>query len=142
MDVTPLIPEGRQIVQGYADGHFKVSQVVFDGPVLVMPERTEVWPIGWTSGADEAALLEALDLASLEALFQAEGTFDILLIGCGRKQVFIRPDLRRSIRERGPVVEMMDTGAACRTYNLLLAEERRVAAALLPIPSLPGGAAP
>jgi uncharacterized protein len=64
------------------------------------------------------------------------------LIGCGRKQVFIRPDVRRSIRERGPVVEMMDTGAACRTYNLLLAEERRVAAALLPIPSLPGGAAP
>lgn len=142
MDVTPLIPEGRQIVQGYADGHFKVNQLVYEGPVLVMPERTETWSIGWVSGADEASLLNTLDLASLAVLFEAEGLFDILLIGCGRKQVFIRPDVRRAIRERGPVVEMMDTGAACRTYNLLLAEERRVAAALLPIPSPSVGAAP
>jgi uncharacterized protein len=142
MDVTPLIPEGRQIVQGYADGHFMVSQVVYDGPVIVMPEQTVAWPIAWTSDSDETALLGAFDIASLEALFQIDGTFDILLIGCGRKQVFIRPDVRQSIRDKGPVVEMMDTGAACRTYNLLLAEERRVAAALLPIPNLKSRPAP
>lgn len=141
MDVTPLIPEGRQIVQGYSNGHFKVNQVIYEGPVLVMPERTETWSIGWVSGADEASLLNTLHLESLAALFEPQGPFDILLIGCGRKQVFIRPDVRQAIRERGPVVEMMDTGAACRTYNLLLAEERRVAAALLPIPDLPVGAA-
>lgn len=127
MDVTPLVPEGVQLIHGYGDGGFRIAQVFHHGPVLVMPETTVPWPV------DPATALAPLQPASLEPILGAETDFDILLVGTGPTQVFIPPAVRQQIRERGPVTEMMDTGAACRTFNLLLAEGRRVAAALLPV---------
>jgi uncharacterized protein len=59
---------------------------------------------------------------------------DLLLFGQGRRMALISPALRQGIRAVGIVVEPMDTGAACRTYNVLMAEGRRVAAALIPVP--------
>lgn len=127
MDVTPLVPVGVQMIHGYGDGRFRIAEAVVDGPVLVMPEVTVPWPV-------EADFdLATLDPETLNPILRADPSFDILLIGCGARQVFLPPTLRQSIRDHGPVVEMMDTGAACRTFNLLLAEARRVAAALLPV---------
>ena len=60
------------------------------------------------------------------------GGIEILLIGCGRRMVPLPKVLREELRAAGIVADAMDTGAACRTYNILLAEDRRVAAALLP----------
>ncbi len=127
MDVTPLVPEGVQIIQGYGDGGFRIVQTFHRGPVLVMLETTLAWPV------EPSAALAPLDPATLEPILAAQPGFDILLIGTGATQVFIPPAIRQHIRGRGPVAEMMDTGAACRTFNLLLAEGRRVAAALLPV---------
>lgn len=127
MDVTPLVPEGVQIIQGYGDGGFRIAQVLHLGPVLVMPEATVPWAV------EPATALAPLQLETLEPILAAAAGFDILLIGTGPVQVFIPPAVRQRIRERGPVAEMMDTGAACRTFNVLLAEGRRVAAALLPV---------
>lgn len=127
MDVTPLVPVGVQMIHGYGDGRFRIAEAVLDGPVLVMPEATVPWPVA--VDLDPATL----DPDTLSPILRADPPFDILLIGCGAKQVFLPPALRQRIRDRGPVVEMMDTGAACRTFNLLLAEARRVAAALLPV---------
>lgn len=127
MDVTPLVPEGVQIIHGYGDGGFRIAQVHHLGPVLVMPQATLSWPV-----RPESAFAP-LDLGGLEPILAADEAFDILLLGTGRSQIFVPPAVRREIRERGPVAEMMDTGAACRTFNLLLAEGRRVAAALLPV---------
>lgn len=127
MDVTPLVPEGVQLIQSYGDGAFRIAQAVHRGPVLVMPEATVPWAVS------PATALAPLVPATLEPVLGAEPGFDILLIGTGPTQVFIPPALRQQIRSRGPVAEMMDTGAACRTFNLLLAEGRRVAAALLPV---------
>ena len=56
----------------------------------------------------------------------------ILLLGCGRQMLPVPSALREELRAHGVVIDAMDTGAACRTYNVLLAEDRRVAAALLP----------
>lgn len=126
MDVTPLVPEGVQIIQGYGDGGFRIAQVFHRGPVLVMPETTVPWAVV------PATALDPFDPEALEPIFSADGRFDILLIGTGATQVFIPPAVRQHIRSRGPVAELMDSGAACRTFNLLLAEGRRVAAALLP----------
>ncbi len=127
MDVTPLVPEGVQIIHGYGDGAFRIAQIVHHGPVLVMPEMTIPWAV------EAGNALDPVDLATLEPILSAGSRFDILLIGTGVRQVFVPPAVRQAIRERGPVVEMMDTGAACRTFNVLLAEGRRVAAALLPV---------
>ena len=127
VDITPMVAQGVQIIHGYGDGKFRVGDVSHAGPVLVRPENTQPWDV-----SVEAALAE-LDLATLAPILEVEQTYDILLIGTGTKQVFLPPAKRREIREKGPVAEVMDTGAACRTFNLLLAEGRRVAAALLPV---------
>jgi uncharacterized protein len=61
------------------------------------------------------------------------GSVNLLLIGCGPRMAMIPAALRASLRAKGVVIEPMDTGAACRTYNVLMAEGRLVAAALIPV---------
>ena len=73
---------------------------------------------------------EGVSIASLEA---ALGGIDILLVGCGPRFAPPPDVLRAGLKARGIALEWMDTGAACRTFNVLLAEERRVAAALIAI---------
>jgi uncharacterized protein len=65
----------------------------------------------------------------------ARGDIEILLLGCGARMGTVPFALRKGLRASGIVVDAMDTGAACRTYNVLLAEERRVAAALIKLKS-------
>jgi uncharacterized protein len=120
MEVTPLIPAGRQVIESYGTAGFRVSGVAHPGSILVFAEETLVWPV--SSLADVAA-------ESFTPVF--ERGVEILLLGCGRQILPVPAALRQALRARGVVVEPMDTGAACRTYNILLAEERRVAAALI-----------
>jgi uncharacterized protein len=126
MDLTPLIPAGRQIVESYGGGRFRVSGHVFEGSILVLADRTTAWPV-----ADIASLTPE----SLGAVAEAAraGAIDLLLVGCGARMAPLPPGLRQALREIGVVMEPMDTGAACRTYNVLMAEGRRVAAALIAI---------
>lgn len=91
-----------------------------------MRERTELWPV---DNADDVTL------ASLETVV-AEARrlpIDILLIGSGAGPALFPTALRAELRTFGMVLEWMDTGAACRTFNILLAEERRIAAALIAV---------
>jgi len=60
------------------------------------------------------------------------GRVEILLLGLGRSTSAVPAALRTALRTAGIALEAMDTGAACRTYNVLVAEDRRVAAALIP----------
>lgn len=124
MDITPLVPLGRQIIQGYANGRFRVSSVVYDGAVIVFPESTQNWAF-----TETMAELTADDFAPLIA---AADQLDVVLVGCGAALRGMPLVLRQALKDRGITVEFMDTGAACRTYNVLMAEGRRVAAALLP----------
>jgi uncharacterized protein len=126
MDVTPLVPAGRQIIESYGDGRFRVSGTLFTGSILVFAERTIAWPV-----ADFAQLTAA----SLEPLHAAgtAGLVDVVLLGCGVRMGLVPDRLRAALRAAGIVLEPMDTGAACRTYNVLAAEGRRVAAALIAV---------
>ena len=126
MDLTPLIPAGRQIVESYGGGRFRVSGRVFEGSVLVLSDRTSTWPVA------DAASMTVEGLAAVADAARA-GTIDLLLVGCGARMAPLPPGLRQAFRELGVVMEPMDTGAACRTYNVLMAEGRRVAAALIAI---------
>ena len=127
MDVTPLIPAGRQLVESYGDGRFRIGGRVFDGSVIVFSDRTLAWPVGEASAATVESLAEV-------AAAGQDGTVDLLLIGCGQRTALIPGAVRQSLRDSGVVTEVMDTGAACRTYNVLAAEGRRVAAALIAVP--------
>jgi uncharacterized protein len=119
MDLTPLIPVGRQIIERYSADGFQVSGLVYAGPVLVFTDRTMPWENPAVSAAGLAPVVE-------------HGGVELVLIGFGKRGVPVAPALRAALKAHGIGLEAMDTGAACRTYNLLLAEDRLVAAALLP----------
>ncbi len=123
-DITPMIPSDRQVIDGYGEGQFCVSGQWRAGALIVLPDRT----LPWT--ATEAGSLTAADFAAVVA---AEPKVELLLLGTGPAMKLVSKALRQELRERGIVVELMDSRAACRTYNVLLAEGRRVAAALLPV---------
>jgi uncharacterized protein len=127
MDLTPLIPAGRQIVESYGDGRFRVSGRIFEGSILVLTDHTVPWPV------TEVASMTIEDLAVVAEAARAGG-IDLLLVGCGARMVPLPAALRQAFRTLGVVMEPMDTGAACRTYNVLMAEGRRVAAALIALP--------
>ncbi|MFO1075739.1 MAG: Mth938-like domain-containing protein [Geminicoccaceae bacterium] len=120
---TPRLAPDRQVVQGYRGGGFTVSGVRHQGSLLVLPERVLPWPVAALAELTEASLAPLRDLKP-----------DILVLGTGAAFGLIDPELRAAVRAWGPVIEAMATPAACRTYNLLLAEERRVAAALIALP--------
>ncbi|MGH6969272.1 MAG: Mth938-like domain-containing protein [Stellaceae bacterium] len=120
-DITPLIPVGRQVVDSYGRNGFHVGGVTYEGAILVTAEATIAWNVG---------ALSDVTFDSLSPLF-GRG-IEILLLGCGARLAPVPAALRAGLKSKGMVVDAMDTGAACRTYNVLLAEERRVAAALLP----------
>lgn len=125
MDVTPLIREGQQIIQSYAAGTFRISGISFDYAVIVMPSRT----IQWNNAPQE---IENLHLNNFEELFDKANDIDVVLLGCGNKMEFIPSTLRLELSAKSLPLDIMDTGAACRTYNVLMAEGRRVAALLMP----------
>ena len=77
--------------------------------------------------------IDNLSAASFSAILQRNLTIEILLIGCGAGAKLIKPNLLVELKNAGITVEPMDTGAACRTFNVLIAEDRRVAAALIPV---------
>jgi uncharacterized protein len=115
-------PPARQLIQGYAAGGFRIAGVRHEGSVLVLPERTLAWPV---------AAPEQVTAKSLAPIAAAEPAVEILLFGLGPRFAMAAPELRAALRATGIVVEAMDTAAACRTYNLLVSEDRRVAAALI-----------
>lgn len=124
MDITPAIPEGRQVVQSYGDGLFRISGFVWKQPVLITPQWSAPWAV---------ESLETITLDSFTPLLDASPSIEIVLIGCGPRMALISPILRAALKERGIMSDLMDSGAACRTYNVLMAEDRRVAAAVLPV---------
>ncbi len=126
-DITPLVPVGAQIIQSYGPEGFRVSGTVFEGAVLVRPDRTQPW-----LGPEAAGLSDGVKEMDMAALSAELGEIDVLLLGCGVKGVFVPPSCRAELGREGLPVEAMSTGAACRTFNVLMAEGRRVAALLIP----------
>lgn len=124
IDITVRPAAGRQIVERYGGGGFTVSGVRHMGSVLIFPERTVTWPI---SGAG------AIDAVSLAPVTAREPRPRILVVGCGRSFASRPEGLDIAMREAGIGIEWMDTGAACRTFNVLLLEDREVAAALIAV---------
>lgn len=123
-DITPLVPEGRQVILSYGGGGFRIAGASHIGSVLVLPGRTRAWPV--------TAMAELM-VETLAPLWEEGAAVEVLLIGTGPRTVLLPPPLRAALKERGIVADVMATGAACRTFNVLLAEDRRVAAALMAV---------
>jgi uncharacterized protein len=117
-DVTPRIAAGAPVIQSYSAEGFQIGGRGYKGAVLV------------TGGT-----VTELQLDTIEALTEAQldtGDISYLIIGCGTKAQLPPRQVIESLKKRGIVVEPMTTAAACRTHNVLLAEERRFASLLMP----------
>jgi uncharacterized protein len=104
---------------------FRIAGRLHQGSVLVFRERTLPWPVTELAGAT---------IESLGPIVAERPPVDVLVLGCGVRFTPPPPDLRAALKAAGVALEWMDTGAACRTFNVLLAEERRAAAALIAVP--------
>jgi uncharacterized protein len=126
VEITALQPsQDRQILQAYGKGGFRVSDVQWPGAVIVFPTRTVSWNV---------KTLADLTLEAFAPVGEAsDPPIDLLLIGSGPRMALLPSKLQAALRAMGFGIDVMETGAACRTYNVLIGEERRVAAALLPL---------
>jgi uncharacterized protein len=110
------------LIRGYAQGEVHIGAQVARAPCIVSADRLILdWAVR------DVATLTAADLAPIFALQP-----DVVLLGTGPKQTFPAGTVRQAFATRNVGLEVMDLGAACRTYNILVQEERRVAAVLFP----------
>lgn len=128
--MSPGTGGGRQAVEpvlidAYGDYGFRLGGRRHEGSLLLVDEEARRWGI---TRADD------LDSAALDGLIAAIAGAQILLLGTGVRLVPLAPVLRARLEALRIGVEAMDTGAACRTFNILRAEGRKVAAALIAVP--------
>lgn len=117
MRLTPVTYDTAQPIAGYGPGFFRIGPNLMRGACLVTP-----WDAGpWGGFGDTAG---PLALA---------GRIDVLFVGTGAEIAHAPDDFRRVIEDAGIGVEVMNSPAACRTYNVILGEGRRIAVALLPV---------
>ena len=122
-DPAPIIGAARPLIESYGAGGFRIGGVRIEGSVLV--SSAGVWP--W-SVADPVAA----SVSSLSDLVDG-GDVEILLLGCGPGMAPMPAALRATLAARRIRLEPMTTGAACRTFNVLVAERRPVGAALIAV---------
>jgi len=125
MDITPLVGSQTQIIQSYGDHGFVVSGAKYQSSIIVMPDKTLEWPM------IDTAAITINDLKWQHFAPLSNDDIDILLLGTGDHFAFASPHLRQELSAQNISIDTMDNGAACRTYNVLVAEGRRVAAALM-----------
>jgi uncharacterized protein len=115
---------GRYQIDAFGAGGFRFAEMSHRGSILATPAGIRIWPVACFADITPEALQPVVDEA--EAI-------EFLLIGTGTEIAFIPHAWRDHLRAHGITVEGMTTGAAARTYNVLVAENRRVAAALIAV---------
>jgi uncharacterized protein len=111
-------------IEAYGNGGFRFAGMSHKGSILCLPSGIQAWPV---------ATLADVTPESLAAIRSETARLTFLLFGMGRSVAAPSAEVRRWLAEAGIGLEPMDTGAAARTYNVLLAEGRVVAAALIAV---------
>jgi uncharacterized protein len=121
---APHLPRSAPI-EAYGNGGFRFDEMSHRGSLLCLPDSMWAWPV---------TTPQQIDRYSLERVFEKANSIDTLLIGTGN-DVWLPPnDLREALRRLHVGIDTMQTGPAIRTYNIMLGERRRVAAALIAVP--------
>ena len=115
---------GRYPIDAYGNGGFRFAEMSHRGSILALPSGIKAWDV--TAIADVGP-------DSLAPLVAEAGAIDFVLVGTGLDIAPLPEPARRRLREAGIRVDLMQTGAAARTYNILLGENRKVAAALIAV---------
>jgi uncharacterized protein len=117
MRLTEVTYDNAAPVDGYGPGFFRIAGDVVQGHILLLPNQTLAW-----GGTDDH-----------ETILNAANDIDVLFIGTGPEIAHIPDEMRAKLDAAGIGVELMSTPTACRTYNVLLSEGRRIGAALLAV---------
>ncbi len=111
-------------IDAYGGGGFRFAGRRHEGSLLILPDAVRDWPVTEIVG---------LSAEDLDSVIEIASQIDLLLIGTGKAIARPPSAVIAALEEQGIGAEFMDTGAACRTYNVLLAEQRRIAAALIAV---------
>jgi uncharacterized protein len=120
-DQNPFFPE-RTPIDAYGGGGFRFAEMSHRGSLLILPDGVYGWP---------PAAFDELTPESFARILGQSKEIDFLLLGTGAQRLTPPPEISHAFLAAGIGLEIMDTGAACRTFNVLLQESRAVAAALL-----------
>ena len=122
-DDAPHLPQQAPL-DAYGNGGFRFAGMSHRGSILCLPDGIWAWPVKDVT---------ELTLAALEPVFARCEGLDVFLIGAGREPWSLPERLRARFRELPVSVDCLATGPAVRTYNILLAENRRVGAGLIAV---------
>ena len=117
---------GRAPIDAYGNGGFRFAGMSHRGSILALPGGIEAWPV---------ADVSAITPETLSRLLAEAGAIEILLVGTGSQMTPLPAGARMVLEQAGLYPDLMATGAAVRTFNVLLSEGRSVAAALLAVDS-------
>lgn len=117
MQLHEITFEGQPPVDGYGPGFFRVHDIICDGAIIVTKDGATAW-----GGYDD-----------LQPLIAAKDDYDVIFIGTGAEIAPLPRNIREALEEAGVPFEVMGSPSACRTYNILLSEDRRVAVAALSV---------
>lgn len=121
---APHLPRSAAI-DAYGNGGFAFAGMSHRGSLLCLPDAVWAW---------EVTSPEQIDKYSLARVFSAANSIDTLIVGTGNAGWLPPPDLREALRSVRVVLDAMQTPPAIRTYNIMIGERRRVAAALIAVP--------
>lgn len=121
---VPHLPRSAAI-DAYGSGGFAFAGMSHRGSLLCLPDGVWAWDV---------TKPEQIDKYALARVFEAANSIDTLIVGTGTDVWIPPPQLRSALRAVRVVLDAMQTGPAIRTYNIMIGERRRVAAALIPVP--------
>ena len=124
MQMSEIVFPSRPPLESYGGGGFSLGGVRHEGSLALLPRRMEDWPVRAPGEVTAEALAPFIEAAA---------EIDVLLIGMGADIALPPGAAREALEAAGIGFDLMATAAACRTYNVLLAEDRRVAAALIAV---------
>jgi uncharacterized protein len=130
-DITPLIRSDAQVIQSYRGGGFRISHQNYIGPVFVTSAQTRPWPATRTAMIPHST--SDLNPDFFGDFLPLLGGLEVILIGTGGRQILLSPTSKAWFKSHDLGVETMDTGAACRAYQVMMAEGRLVGAMLVPL---------
>lgn len=124
MKLTRADSDAQALVAAYGDRGFRINEDRIEGSVLICNGGAESWPVTDVAGITAENLTRVID---------ADPAVELLIVGTGDSLALLPADTRSALEERAIPYDVMDTGAAARTFNVLALEGRRVAAALIAV---------
>jgi len=120
-DITPILGEEIKVIKSYGDDSFTVNEEKFKSSIFIFQNKAL------------AISAKNIDEIKLEDFSEFLEDIEILIIGFGETSDFLSAKIEKEIKSHGVKIEYMNSGAAARTYNVLITEERKVAAVIIAV---------